>query len=153
LRYDYNSIHGSILTPRLNYKWNSKDNNNILRVGIGNGYRVANVFTEDHAALTGARSVVFLDDLRPEKSWNGTINFVKKLYTEQGTFIQFDASLFYTHFDNKIIADYDSDPNKIIYDNLDGYAVSQGVSVNTNWVFANGLKVLAGATLMDVYSV
>lgn len=153
IRYDYNSIHGSIVTPRLNYKWNSKDKNNILRIGVGNGYRVANVFTEDHAALTGARSVVFLDDLQPEKSWNTNINFVKKLYTDQGIFIQFDATIFYTYFDNKIIADYDSDPNKIIYDNLDGYAVSQGVSVNTNWVFANGLKVLAGATLMDVYSV
>ena len=153
LRFDYNSIHGSILTPRLNYKWNSKDNNNILRIGIGNGYRVANVFTEDHAALTGARSVVFLNDLQPEKSWNGNINFVKKLYTDLGTFIQLDATLFYTYFDNKIIADYDSDPNKIIYDNLEGYAVSQGISVNSNWVFANGLKVIAGATLMDVYSV
>lgn len=153
IRYDYNSIHGSIITPRLNYKWNSKDKNNILRIGVGNGYRVAHVFTEDHAALTGARSVVFLDDLQPEKSWNTNINFVKKLYTDQGTFIQFDATLFYTHFDNKIIADYDSDPNKIIYDNLDCYAVSQGVSVNTNWVFANGLKVLAGVTHMDVYSV
>src|SRR5690606_38729665 len=153
LRYDYNTIHGSILTPRLNYKWNSKDKNNILRVGIGNGYRVANVFTEDHAALTGARSVVFLNDLRPEKSWNANINFVKKLYMDQGTFIQLDGTVFYTYFDNKIIADYHSDPNKILYDNLDGYAVSQGISVNTNVVFAGGLKILAGATLMDVYSV
>ncbi|WP_417361621.1 TonB-dependent receptor [Galbibacter sp.] len=153
LRYDYNSIHGSILTPRLNYKWNSENKNNILRIGIGNGYRVANVFTEDHAALTGARSVVFLSDLQPEKSWNTNINFVKKFYMDQGTFMQLDATLFYTYFDNKIIADYDSDPNKIIYDNLDGYAVSQGISVNTNLVLANGLKILAGATLMDVHSV
>ncbi|EKF54564.1 TonB-dependent receptor plug [Galbibacter marinus] len=153
LRYDYNSIHGSILTPRLNYKWHSKDQNNIIRLGIGNGYRVANVFTEDHAALTGARSVVFLDDLKPEKSWNANINLVKKLYTDKGTFIQFDASVFYTYFENKIIADYNTDPNKIIYDNLDGYAVSKGISLNTNWVLASGLKVLAGATLMDVYSI
>lgn len=153
LRYDYNSIHGSILTPRLNYKWNSEDSNNILRIGIGNGYRVAHIFTEDHAALTGARSVVFLNDLKPEKSWNGNINFVKKIYTDQGTYIKFDTTLFYTYFDNKIIADYQSDPNKIIYDNLDGYAISKGISLNTDWVFANGLKVLAGATLMDVYSV
>lgn len=153
LRYDYNTIHGSILTPRLNYKWNSKDRNNILRVGIGNGYRVANVFAEDHAALTGARSVVFLNDLRPEKSWNANINFVKKLYMDQGTFMQLDGTVFYTYFDNKIIADFYSDPNKILYDNLDGYAISQGISVNTNVVFAGGLKILAGATLMDVYSV
>ena len=57
-RYDFNSVHGSILSPRVNYKWNSNDQTSILRLSFGNGYRVANVFTEDHAALTGAREVV-----------------------------------------------------------------------------------------------
>src|SRR5690606_25807150 len=59
---------------------------------------------------------------------------------------------FYTYFNNKIIADYDTDPNKIIYDNLDGHAVSQGISLNIDVAFANGLKILAGATAMDVHS-
>ncbi len=152
MRYDYNSIHGSIFTPRLNYKWNSANKNNVVRVSIGNGYRVANIFTEEHAALTGSREVVFLNDLNPEKSWNANINYVKKIYTENGTAIGLDASVFYTYFNNKIIADHDTDPNKIIYDNLNGYAVSQGVSLNLDVVFNNGLKILAGATAMDVYS-
>ena len=152
LRYDYNSIHGNILTPRLNYKWNSLNNNNILRVSIGNGYRVANVFTEDHAALTGAREVVFLDNLRPETSWNGNINFVKKFYIGDHDFIGLDGSVFHTYFNNKIVADYLSDPNKIIYNNLDGHAVSQGASLNVDFTFGNGLKILMGATLLDVYS-
>src|SRR5690606_15961774 len=69
MRYDYNSIHGSILTPRLNYKWNSLGRNNVLRVSIGNGYRVANVFTGDRSAVTGARKVIFEEDLDPETSW------------------------------------------------------------------------------------
>ncbi|NNG10599.1 MAG: TonB-dependent receptor [Arenibacter sp.] len=152
MRYDYNSIHGGILTPRINYKWNSVDKNNILRFSLGNGYRVANVFTEDHAALTGAREVEFMSNLKPEKSWNGNINFVKKIYTTNGTFIGFDATAFYTYFNNKIIADYDTDPNKIIYDNLDGHAISQGISLNVDLALANGLKILLGATAMDVYS-
>ncbi|UIR56832.1 TonB-dependent receptor [Sphingobacterium sp. SRCM116780] len=151
VRYDYNSIHGSILTPRLNYKWNSVDKNNVLRLSIGNGYRVANVFTEDHAALTGAREVVFMHALKPETSWNGNINFVKKI--DAGTtFIGLDATAFYTYFTNKIIPNYDKDPNKIIYDNINGHAVSSGVSLNIDVVFANGLKILAGATAMDVYN-
>lgn len=151
MRYDYNSLHGSILTPRVNYKWSSENKNNVLRLGFGNGYRVANVFTEDHAALTGAREVVFINDLKPETSWNGNLNFVKKINVGS-TFIGLDATAFYTYFTNKIIADYDTDPNKIIYDNLDGHAVSQGISLNIDVVFPNGLKILAGATAMDVYS-
>ncbi|HRO74970.1 MAG TPA: TonB-dependent receptor [Crocinitomicaceae bacterium] len=153
IRYDYNSIHGNIFTPRLNYKWSSNDNKNILRVGFGNGYRVANVFTEDHAALTGARKVEFLSNLKPETSWNGNINFVKKMCTQNGVFIGLDASVFYTYFTNKIIANYDTDPNKIIYDNLNGYAVSRGVSLNLDIALNNGLKFLLGGTYMDVYSV
>ncbi len=151
MRYDYNSIHGSIFTPRMNYKWNSVDKNNVLRLSIGNGYRVANVFTEDHSALTGSRKVVFEEDLHPETSWNGNINFVKKI-PAGNSFIGLDATAFYTYFTNKIIADYDTDPNEISFANLNGHAISQGISLNIDVVFLNGLKILAGGTLLDVYS-
>lgn len=77
---------------------------------------------------------------------------MKKIFASNGTSIGFDASVFYTYFNNKIIADYDTDPNKIIYDNLDGHAVSQGVSLNVDFAFTNGLKILAGATAMNVFS-
>jgi outer membrane receptor for ferrienterochelin and colicins len=151
-RYDYNSIHGSILSPRLNYKWNSKDRMNILRLSAGNGYRVANVFTEDHAALTGAREVVFAEELNPETSWNTNLNFVKQIFTDDNTFITLDATAFYTHFTNKIVPDYLTDPNKIIYANLDGFAVSRGLSLNVDASFTNSLKILLGGTFQDVFN-
>ena len=69
LRYDHNSIHGNITTPRLAYKWTINDRN-ILRLNAGTGFRVVSLFTEEHAALTGARDVVIADKLRPEKSYN-----------------------------------------------------------------------------------
>ena len=149
LRWDYNSVHGSILSPRINYKWNSRDKSNIFRVSVGNGFRVANVFTEDHAALTGAREVEFQGDLDPETSWNANINYVKKINTEN-SFITLDASAFYTYFNNRILPDYETDPNKIIYANLEGFSVSKGVSLNADILFTNGLAINAGATLMDV---
>lgn len=148
-RWDYNSLHGSIFSPRINYKWNSKENTNIFRASIGNGFRVANVFTEDHAALTGAREVVFKGELAPETSWNANLNYVKKIHTENA-FITFDASTFYTYFNNRILPDYETDTNKIIYANLEGFSVSKGISLNTDITFTNGLTVNAGATLMDV---
>src|SRR5690606_16390925 len=152
VRYDYNSIHGSILTPRINYKWSSANENHVLRLSFGNGYRVANVFTEDHSALTGAREVIFESELAPETSWNGNVNFVKKVPLAAGGIIGFDATVFYTYFSNKIIADYDTDAQKIMYGNLDGHAISQGISLNVDLALMNGLKVMAGATAMDVYS-
>lgn len=150
LRYDYNSIHGSIFTPRINYKWTSSDKHNILRISAGNGYRVANVFTEDHAALTGARTVEFEGELEPETSWNGNINFIRKIHSKNGNYINLDASAFYTYFTNQILPDYETDPNKIIYSNLDGSSVSKGISLNVDMTFNNGLTANIGGTLMDV---
>ncbi len=148
-RWDYNSLHGSIFSPRMNYKWNSKDQSNIFRVSVGNGFRIANIFTEDHAALTGAREVEFEGNLNPETSWNVNLNYVKKITTENA-FVTLDASAFYTYFNNRILPDYETDSNKIIYANLEGHAVSKGVSFNTDILFTNGLAINAGATLMDV---
>jgi len=150
LRYDYNSLHGSILSPRINYKWTSINQKTIIRLSAGNGYRVANVFTEDHAALTGAREVVFEGELAPETSWNANLNVVKKIYSTGSMYVGLDASAFYTYFTNAIFPDYETDPNKIIYSNLDGHAVSKGVSLNLDLSWASGLKILAGGTLMDV---
>jgi len=148
LRYDYNSEHGNILTPRLNYKW-TMDDNNTFRLGFGNGFRVANVFSEDHAALTGAREVVIAADLKPEKSYNFNINHTTRLFPKFG-FVTLDGSIFYTYFTNRIVADLFSDVNKVIYDNLNGNSVSKGVTLNTEFNFTNGLKVMAGGTWMDV---
>ena len=146
-RYDYNSRHGNIFTPRLAYKY-SLNQTDALRFNVGRGYRVVNLFTEEHAALTGARQVVVKNALRPEQSWNVNVNFVKKIVTGH-SFVGVDASLFYTRFSNRILPDYDTDPNKIIYDNLRGYAESKGISLNLDVNLYVPLKIVAGATLMD----
>ena len=149
VRWDNNNIHGNIFSPRVNFKWNSKNNSDILRLSAGNGFRVANVFTEDHAALTGARSVEFEGELQPETSWNVNVNYVKKINTENSS-ITLDASSFYTYFNNRILPDYETNPNKIIYANLEGFSVSKGISLNSNILFYNGLTINTGATLMEV---
>jgi outer membrane receptor for ferrienterochelin and colicins len=147
LRYDFNSDHGSIITPRIAYKWSS--NLNAFRVNAGRGFRVVNLFTEDHAALTGAREVIIKEKLKPEQSWNTNLNFVHKIVTKNG-FIGLDFTAFYTFFNNQILPDYSTNPNQIIYGNLNGYSVSKGISLNTDFAFDSGLKILLGGTLMDV---
>ncbi|MEC8397551.1 MAG: TonB-dependent receptor, partial [Bacteroidota bacterium] len=151
-RYDRNSIHGNIFTPRINYKINNDDKSSTLRLSTGTGYRVTQVFTEQHAALTGARDVVLLEDLNPERSWNANLNFVQNFFLKKGAIIDFDLSLFTTHFSNKIIPDYDTDPNKIIYDNLDGRSISNGLSLNANLLVQGGVRVNLGATYIDTYA-
>ena len=149
MRYDYDKRHGSIYTPRTAYRFKITDND-IIRLNAGTGFRVVNLFTEEHAALTGARDVVVTEELKPEQSFNVNLNYLKKIYADNGTFVSIDASVFYTNFSNAILPDYDTDPNKIIYDNLNGKSVSKGVSANVDFSFPSGFKFLLGATLQDV---
>jgi outer membrane receptor for ferrienterochelin and colicins len=149
MRYDYDTRHGNIFTPRTAYRWKMTDND-ILRLNAGTGFRVVNLFTEDHAALTGARDVLVTEELEPERSFNLNLNYLKKIYGDNGTFANIDASLFYTNFSNAILPDYDTNPNQIIYDNLDGTSISQGISANIDVVFPSGFKFLVGATFQDV---
>lgn len=148
-RYDYDERHGSIFTPRGAYRFKFTDND-ILRLNAGTGFRVVNLFTEEHAALTGARDVIVAEELKPERSVNVNLNYLKKIYTDNGIFFGLDISAFYTNFQNVIIPDYDTNPNQIIYDNLDGQSVSQGFSANLDVAFPNGLKLLLGGTFQDV---
>ena len=148
-RYDYDNRHGSIFTPRGAYRFKFTDTD-ILRLNAGTGFRVVNLFTEEHAALTGSREVVITEELKPERSFNVNLNYLKKKYGDKGTFVTLDASIFYTNFQNIIIPDYDTNPNQIIYDNLDGKSVSKGISANIDIAFPSSFKIMFGATLQDV---
>ncbi|MBC7935348.1 MAG: TonB-dependent receptor [Rhizobacter sp.] len=146
-RYDHNNYHGDIFTPRFAYKWSINDHN-ILRLNAGTGFRVVNLFTEDHAALTGARVVEIKNELKPERSYNANINYIKKFHTRNGSAVNIDASAFYTYFNNRIVGDFDTSPDTIFYDNLNGYAVSKGITLNIDIALRNGIKIITGATFM-----
>lgn len=151
MRMDHHEEHGLIFSPRLAVKL-EPFHHNTIRLNAGTGFRVVNLFTEDHAALTGAREVVFTEALQPERSASVTLNMNQILEFGPNP-MMIDADLFYTRFANKIIPDYDVDPGLIVYDNLAGHAVSRGVSLsmNQNILFDRFLYTV-GVTFQDVYS-
>lgn len=147
-RYDYNSIHGSIFTPRIAYKY-KPTSNDIFRINAGTGFRIVNLFTEEHAALTGSRDVIITENLNPEKSYNININYLRKFEIANSVHSVLEFSGWYTHFDNQILPDYDSNPNQIIYANLNGYSKTYGITANTEFIFPFGLKTMAGITALE----
>ncbi len=148
-RFDYDKNHKAIHSPRLAYKF-TPNRNHIFRASFGTGFRVVNLFTEDHAALTGTRKVIIKNDLNPEKSYNANLNYVYNKTVGFGN-LNLDASAFYSYFTNKIIGDFESDPNLIIYDNLDGHAVSRGFALNIDILFSIPLRANIGISYIDVY--
>ncbi|SOE20648.1 outer membrane receptor for ferrienterochelin and colicins [Spirosomataceae bacterium TFI 002] len=150
LRADFNSKHGFIFSPRLNLKY-AMGNEATFRFSLGNGYRVVNVFSEDHAALTGARQILIEPNLLPEQSYNANLDF-QKFWLRDNGYIEIQLNAFYTYFENKIIADYDVDPELIVYGNLNGYGVSRGLAANSSFSFKSETKLDLGITLVEVYN-
>lgn len=151
VRADHHQAHGVIVSPRLAVKWSPGERTS-LRVNAGTGFRVVNLFTEDHAALTGAREVVIASALRPERSRSLTVN-VNRVVELGRNPMMIDLDLFHTRFANKIRPDYDVDPGLIVYDNLPGHGVSRGVSLTLNHnVDLDRFLYSVGVTLQEVYT-
>ncbi len=128
-RIDYYDRHGFIFSPRLNIQYQLSEWTN-FRFNSGTGFRIVNLFTEDHAFVSGQRELRIEEDLNPERSFNVGLGF-QHVYTfgnQQGS-IELDG--FYTYFTNKIIPDYDT-PGFIIYANSEAYAYTRGLSANVN---------------------
>ena len=151
LRIDHQDELGFITAPRLSAKY-SPSARTTLRASGGTGFRVVNVFTEDHAALTGSRVVVFAEDLDPERSRSVTAS-VEHILPLGANPLTVSVDGFYTRFSNKIIPDYDQDPNLIVYENLDGFSVTRGFAVGFDQNFtALPLTYTLGLTLTDVFT-
>ena len=149
VRVDFHREHGIIVAPRFNVK-QKLGMFTTARLNLGTGFRQVNLFTEDHAALSGARTVVIRNALKPESSFNATLN-LNHVYSIGKSYGSIDLDAFYTYFGNKIVPDYDTDPNFIIYDNLSGYGITRGISLNVEHKFTFPLSVRVGGTYQDVY--
>lgn len=147
-RLDYYNLHGLIGSPRLSLKYNPSPWLT-LRANGGTGFRVVNLFTEDHAFITGQRTVVIAEALKPEQTVNGTFNLNWIFSPKKGSGM-FDLDLFFTHFFNRITPNYD-EPQKIIYANSDGFARSMGVSASVNMNIFKYLNFNTGITLLNTF--
>ena len=149
-RLDYQKDHGLIPSPRMSLKVNPTSETTI-RLNGGTGFRIVNLFTEDHAAYSGARATILLEDLKPERSLNSTFS-VQHIVAAGVNPITIDLDGFYTYFTNKIEPDYTT-PGLIQYANLDGSATTRGVSATvTQNISSAGLSYTIGGTFLDVYT-
>jgi outer membrane receptor for ferrienterochelin and colicins len=136
LRVDNYKDHGSIFSPSLHFKYNPGEWLS-FRLNAGTGFRIVNLFSEDHAFVTGQREVKILEELQPERSKSIILNS-NYIYSGLSGTGNLDLDIFYTHFSNKIIPSYE-DIRYIIYKNSKGYAYTKGFSGAWNHTFLNGI--------------
>lgn len=125
-RLDHHAAHGVVPSPRVALKWDATDRTT-ARLNVATGFRVVNLFTEDHAALSGSRQVIVAEALEPERSVTATASLRHASGVGAVPFVA-ELDVFATRFSNRIQPDYDTDPGQIIYRNLDGTAWTRGIT-------------------------
>lgn len=149
IRTDFHQKHGVIFSPRMALQYKPSE---LLtyRFGIGRGFRVVNVFTEDHAALSGDRNVVISEQLNPETSINPYAS-IDYFTIFPNLTLKTEAHLFYNYFFNRIQANYDINPNEIRYQNLRGYSTSRGLNLKCDLQSDYQWDLQVGVTLLDAF--
>lgn len=142
-----NNTHTNVVhSPRIAFKYQTP-NSATLRTSVGSGYRVVNIFSEDHRALSGQYTATLGETLKPEKSLSATIDYDGRMATENFG-LTYNLGLHYTHFFNKIYPKRNDRERTLIYYNVDGdeYAKSLGATLDIALNFYFPLKLTAGIT-------
>lgn len=148
MRLDHYQEHGFIPSPRLSVKMKT-DKWTTWRMNMGTGFKVVNLFAEDHAFVTGQREVVIAEELKPEQSVSLNLSMNRTLNIGNSS-ASLDLSGYYTHFTNKILPDY-SQPAKIVYANGRGQTISRGLSFNISQDFGIPLSYQLGLNVQEAY--
>lgn len=139
LRADWHNQHGAFLTPRLHLRF-APTNEDVLRLSIGRGQRTANVIAENTGALASSRSLIIQGEegsdkpygLDAEVAWNFGVNYQKDIHLGNGD-LTWGIDLYRTNFVNQIVADYDQNPQQVLFYNLDGKSYSNSLQTQLDY--------------------
>jgi outer membrane receptor for ferrienterochelin and colicins len=147
-RADYNLMYGWFLTPRLHLRYNPTQNT-VLRLTGGRGYRTANVFSEHGAVLASSRTVMVMESLRPEVSWNYGVS-ATHTFKVLGRPASATASFYRTDFENQVVLDLDADVRQVRFYNLDGRSYSNALQTELSYEPVKRLELRVAYKLNDV---
>lgn len=130
-RADYHNLFGWLLTPRLHAKYDINENN-IIRLSGGKGYRSANVIAENTSLLATSKTLRFMEELKIESSWNFGFSYTTYIKIS-GRELSITADYFRTQFNNQIIIDREEDAFSVLVYNLDGKSFSNSFQIEANY--------------------
>ncbi len=148
LRYDYNSIYGGFITPRLHFKYQFAENST-FRLAAGSGRRTSNPIAENSFLLASNRVFNIESDLKQEKAWNYGASFVQYFNLFERNFTV-SADIYRTEFEDQVIVDIDRDVNQVYFYNLNGQSFANNYQVELKFDPINRLDVTTAIRFSDV---
>jgi outer membrane receptor for ferrienterochelin and colicins len=136
LRVDQHNAYGTMTTPRLHIRYTPHEDW-VLRFAAGRGYRTANIFAENSAALASSRSVSIVPSgsfgygLKQEIAWNYGFNLTHYFLFDYRT-ATFMIDLYRTEFEQLVLADLDANPHQIRFSSVPQGSYSNSVQTELN---------------------
>lgn len=148
LRYDYNSLYGAFVTPRIHAKFTPSEHF-IARASAGKGYRSPNVLSENNYLLASNRVLNIAGNLKMEEAWNLGASAQSFIHLGNKE-LSLTAEYYFTNFLQQTVADIDSNPHAVSFYNLQGKSYSQSAQIEANMEVIKGLTITAAHRINDV---
>ncbi len=148
IRYDYNTLYGSFVTPRLHVRWNMPKGFT-LQGSIGRGHHSPHPLEEYNYMLASSRAVHLPQKLKMETADNMGLGlgYETKLGERK---LNFNIEYYYTKFYNQLVANLDRDPHAVYLECLDDASFSHAFQVETTVDILEDLSLTAAYRLTDV---
>lgn len=147
-RYDYHSLYGSQLSPRIHTKYSASEFTDI-RFTAGKGWRVPNYIIDNISLLANAKQWIAPTETKPEISWNAGTSIVHEFkFSGQKASISIDY--YYTRFTNQLVVDRDESVNAIVFSNLENASYSNSFQTELSLTPFKNFDVRLAYKFLDV---
>lgn len=155
LRYDRHNLYGGQWCPRLNWKWDLNEGDQ-LRFSAGRGFRVASVLAEQQGGLVSGRRLIIDRQkergawgLEAERAWHvglhGNHDFRFRFRSARVS-----MDLQQTWFMGQVVADYDESPKELHLYSLDGISYSRSAQLEVEVQPRKRMELRLAYRLQDV---
>lgn len=148
MRYDYSSLYGSIVTPRLHLRYTPGERLT-FHASAGRGHHSPHPYAEYSYLLASSREFVVADRLRLESAWNFG-GGATATFRPWGRMLTLSGEYYYTTFSNQLMADLDADPHKALIFSSGRKSFSHSVQVELDWNIFRDFNFTAAWRLNDV---
>lgn len=148
IRYDYSSLYGSMLTPRLHLRYNPNEKLSI-HASAGRGYHTPHPYAEYSYLLASSRRFILSDRLHKEAAWNmgGGASLTVPLL---GRDLTLSGEYYYTTFSHQLLADLDASPHEVIIFSSSRHSYSHSLQFEIMCELFDDFNLTAAWRLNDV---
>lgn len=150
IRYDYSTVYGTMVTPRLHARWNLLEGALSLHASAGRGYRSPHALADNHFLLASGREIIIGSDLTQEVAMNygGGVSGEISLWERP---FNYSAEFYYTRFSHQMLVDLETNPHQaIIKDSGNRPNYSRTFQVELSYPVISELTITAAYRYTDV---